>query len=219
MFALFTVIFGFIPYHAIGQTEPEVIINWKAQSYTPSSYFGKSLPISKTSIVASLEILQGGKFVDISKETIYWYVDNRLIFSGKGPQRVSFRAPEQLQGSLSLRVELPSYNGTSLIKAVTIPIVRPEVIIIAPSQEGKISLPSTTFTSAPYFFNITNPAELSFQWSINDEPAIPTGNPTMLTATIGGAGAVGSSLRIGLSVINPAYDFETAQSTITMTIR
>ncbi|MBI2623300.1 MAG: hypothetical protein HYW65_01870 [Candidatus Liptonbacteria bacterium] len=202
--------------HAYAQTEPQVIISWQAHTYTPPGYAGKALSTGGSKVSASLDVLHGGKLADLSGETFYWYLNNRLISRGRGLTSVSLRAPEELRGSFSLRVEALSYRGGALLRAVNIPIVRPEAVLAAPFPDAKVSSP-LSLRGIPFFFNVTDPLELVTRWTVNGAPASQTGNPTELTATI--QGAAGSALSIALSFLNPAFDFEAAQASATFTLK
>jgi hypothetical protein len=202
---------------AHAQTEPQVILSWRAKSFVPPGYPGKALAIAGTDIAASLDVLQKGKLVNLSSQTLYWYVNNQLVARGKGALTISFRAPEELRGEVALRVEIPSFAGGPIVRGVNIPIVRPEVVIEAPFPSGKASSP-VSVRGTPYFFNISDPLELLLRWTVNGEIASGGGDPTVLTATVSGAPA-SIPLSIGLTADNPESDFEVAQASVTLTIK
>ncbi len=135
---------------------PSLIITWKAHNSVPKSYLGKSLPIGKTLISAALQLVENNKLVDLSKNEVRWYMDNRLENSGTGLTNVSFSAPSLIDGSFLLRAVVLNYNKKELNQFLTIPITRPEAVIDGadPNHLRPIS----------YFFNIPSNGKLKIDW-------------------------------------------------------
>ncbi|MBI2888766.1 MAG: hypothetical protein HYY10_02465 [Candidatus Liptonbacteria bacterium] len=205
-------------------TPPQIVISWRADTYTPPGYAGKALPTSNSVIAASLDILANNKGTDLSGQLIYWYVNNRLAGSGKGRTSITFRAPSAAPDTLALRVEVPGYPGGAIIKSINIPVVVPESVIVAPLPLLRFTPPSTTLTGAPYFFNVRDPLLLKFEWGANYTalPAgqtdnAPKGDPRVLTLNLNPDAPKGAPVRVTLGITNPLREAEGAQSFITLT--
>ncbi len=205
-------------------TPPQIVISWRADTYTPPGYAGKAFPTSNSTIVTSLDIVTNGKSADLSGQPIYWYVNNRLAGSGKGRVSVTFRAPPSAPDTLALRVEVPGYPGGAIIKSINIPVVVPESVIEAPLPFLRFTPPSTTLTGTPYFFNVRDPLLLEFEWVANYAtlPAgqtnnTPKGDPRVLALNLNPDAPKGAPVRVTLGIINPLREAEGAQSFITLT--
>ena len=74
------------------QSRPDVVVTWNASSYAPGGYPGKILPSVGSTIRVSFEALSDGKFLNLSKQMIYWYLNDDLIASGEGVQDIVFKA-------------------------------------------------------------------------------------------------------------------------------
>ena len=100
---IFAVVFGGTIAHAQSAT-PQMVVTWQAYgSYVPPAYGGKALPNQESRLTASLELLSNGKLVDLSGQTIYWYLDDTLIDSGVGHQYIVFSPLAQRRHFLRLR--------------------------------------------------------------------------------------------------------------------
>ena len=142
---------------SLGETiTPILIITWKANNYTPAFYLGKSLPTAKTKIDVALQLLDNKKLIDLSKNDIRWYVNNKLEDSGLGLFNFSFTAPYLGEQSVLLRVVVLNYKGEEWNQFLTIPIVRPEAIIDTAD--------SAQLKPLPYFFNIPSDNKLKVDW-------------------------------------------------------
>ena len=116
-------LFFFLSNAQAQQARPQFLLTWQTQSYTPAQFQGKALPTANSQITASAELINGGKILDISKNTIYWYLNDNLLSSGAGAQTVVFNAPPTSDSDhLELRVQLPDYEGSTLLKTVNIPL-------------------------------------------------------------------------------------------------
>lgn len=180
-------------------------MTWETSgSYIPSFYQGKALPTYGSNITASLELVSPqGKLINISGQTIYWYLNDNLVGGGTGVQQVTFSPVGQAPNLLNLRVELPSYNGAYLVHAITIPMVLPEAVIYAPYPGGQFSQNPVTVTALPYFFNVTSPNDLSFSWSVNGQTGSNTENPEEADITLPSGTQSGTALAVSLGVKNP----------------
>lgn len=200
------------------QTRPQFLITWRAESYAPPQFEGKILPTANSPITASFELFDGGGLVDLSKQTIHWYINNRLVGGGRGVQTIKFIAPSDAPDILGLRIQIPEFPGGFLLKVAQIPIVRPEAVIEAPYPDGQFSNVPLTVKGTPYFFNVKDPTFLSFVWSVNRETPQTSESPSELVVDLNPDAVSGSSLNIGLTIQNPANRLDSSSSNITLTL-
>jgi hypothetical protein len=202
---------------AQAQAGPQFLITWHASgSYVPPSYSDKAFPTYGSKITASLALFSGNSFVDLRGQTIYWYLNENLIGGGVGVQTVSFPPLGTPPAILTLRVELPSYNGQLLTRQVQIPVVRPVAVIYAPYPQGRVSTNPVSVTALPYFFNTTSSDNLSFSWTVNGQPGANGENPQAAIITLPNGTSAGTVLGISLSVKNP-QDSTAASANINLT--
>lgn len=145
------------------QTQNDIIISWQAYNFVPYFFRGKILPTTGSSVYASVDLIQNNKLVNLSKSKIYWYLNNELISNSVGAQKINFIAPSS---NVNLRVELPDFG---LLKTITIPVVKPKIVINAPFPQKEIKTNYFELNAMPYFFNIPN-NDLDFLdvvWKIN----------------------------------------------------
>jgi hypothetical protein len=182
----------------------------------PAGYPGKALPTTLSPIVATVELLDQGKLVNLSEYEIFWYQNNHLIEKGKGRYRVQFRPPFAAPEEVTLRVEIPGY-ANPIIRSVNIPLVLPEVVIEAPLPLLRFRPPTVTVLGVPYFFNATDASLLEFSWAANDTPASTKGDPQALKISVNAGAAPQSTIRVALEVVNLLNSRETASAFITLT--
>ncbi|HVM77310.1 MAG TPA: hypothetical protein VMU07_04115 [Candidatus Paceibacterota bacterium] len=186
--------------HAAG---PQFFITWKASgSYAPSGFSGKVLPTYGSQITASLELISGGVPLDLSGQKIFWYVNETLIGGGLGAQSITFPPIGQAPTSMTLKVELPSYRGATLIKTILIPMVPPQVVLVAPYPGGQFSANPVTLTAIPYFFNVTSSASLSYRWTVNGQSSANAENPQIAQVALPNGTAAGTSFPISVTISN-----------------
>lgn len=197
--------------------EPGLFITWRAEtSYAPPGYRGKVLPATGSTISASLAIIENGKLVNLSGQTIYWYVNGNFVDGGVGAASVRFAAPGIAPNMIDLRAQLPDYNGTLTLKTISIPMVRPEVVIEAPFAGGKFG-GAITMKARPFFFGVSSAARIVFTWTVGSEDVTSLENPDILTLTPIQGTANGSLFSIRAAAKNPIRFSEIAGRTITLT--
>jgi hypothetical protein len=191
--------------HAQTASSPTFLITWKTTgSYIPSFYIGKALPTYGSKITASLELVSPqGKILNLSGQTIYWYVNDTLVGGGSGVQQVTFPPIGDAPNIANLRVTIPNYNGSYLIHAINIPMVLPEAVIYAPYPNGQFTQNPLTVQAIPYFFNIADPSGLSYAWSVDDQAGSNAENPETAQVTLPQGTQSGTGVSASLSVENP----------------
>ncbi len=64
---LFLILTGFFLAGAQAQTTgPQLMVTWKARTYAPPGFDGKIMPTANSAITASVELIDGGKIIDLS---------------------------------------------------------------------------------------------------------------------------------------------------------
>jgi hypothetical protein len=196
--------------------EPNFMITWETNSLVPNGFVGKVLPTANSQIVASLEIIDAGKFVDLSRITVQWYVDDEFVAGGAGVKNVTFKAPSFPGRTVDLRVQIPNYKNNFIVKTIEIPIVRPESIIEAPYPGGRFTTLSIQVRAVPYFFNVSSPNFLSYLWNVNGETPANSENPDVLNINLNPDAPQGSQIGVSLEIRNPYTDFESANKSINL---
>ncbi|MDO8664672.1 MAG: hypothetical protein Q7K44_03980 [Candidatus Liptonbacteria bacterium] len=191
---------------------PKLFLTWSSNTYVPPGFAGKIMPTANSQITASVELIDGGKIVNLSKQNVYWYGNNNFLSGGLGMQSVTFRAPDAAGGTIDLRVEVPNYSKGNQLKTVAVPIARPEVVIEPNFPSGRFSSSPLQLAGQPYFFNTTGPARLNFSWSVNGQTPSGSENPQSLNIKFGPTMTPGSTLSVSLSVKNTdsKFQYETA---------
>lgn len=186
VFLLIVFLTGVFPTAGQTQTELELIVTWQANTLFPSDYQGKAFPGPRSSITASIEAYQGGKWTDLSRASLTWVLDGKVIGRGEGMQELLFRIPARPAPSLTLKavVALPD-TGTSFNAFSVIPVLGPQVVIAAPFPERRVA-PQSRFTleALPYFWNAQSLGTIFFSWTANATQQRLKGEHT-ITLTVG----------------------------------
>lgn len=184
---------------------PQFLVTWKvARSYVPSSYPDKAMPTYGSVITASVALLSPqGKLINLSGQTIYWYLNNILIGGGAGVQTASFLPLDAPPTINTLEVDIPNYNGQYLIHTVPIQTTQPIAVIKAPYAGGEASVNPVVVTALPFFFNTVSPANLSYSWSVNGQQGTNAENPQTAAINLPAGTAAGTALSVTLTVTNP----------------
>lgn len=184
---------------------PQMVVTWQAYgSYIPPKYMGKALPNQESQLTASLTLLStGGKLIDLSGQTIYWYLNNTLIGGGVGKQYIVFPSIGTAPAFLTLKVELPNYNGNLLLHQIQIPLISPKAVIESPHPSGQLSGNPLILQGTPYFFYTSDPGALSYSWSVNGQSSAAAENPQTLQINLDPSTPSGSSLNVSLTITNP----------------
>jgi hypothetical protein len=178
---------------------PQILLNWKADSYIPDGFPGKALPAADSRITVGADLIDLGRRVDLSKYKVFWYIDDKFYQGSVGLSQISFAAPHFI-GATSLRVKVLVMDyGTGPGKTITIPVVVPEAVIQSSAPSLAASAAPFSLQAYPYFFNIEGPAQLNFNWKLNGV-SVGNQNPFIATAEMAQKGPS----RVELSVSNPS---------------
>lgn len=204
--------------NAQSAVQPQIFLTWQTNnSYVPSSYIGKILPNSDSFITASVSLIANGHPVDVSGQTIYWYVNDALVGGGIGQQNITFRARGDAPDIMTLRVELPNYPTGLLIYQNAIPLIQPAVVIEAPYPNGDFSGTQADVEALPYFFDTSSSAELGFTWTVNGQAVTGALNPQSLQVSLPQSTPSGYSVAIALAVQHGKDEVMVANSTANLT--
>lgn len=209
--------FFFIPpTHAQTASNPQFLVTWRSTaSSIPSNYPGKALPSYGSKVTADFELVSAGKVLNISGQTIYWYLEDTLIGGGVGVQQLTFPLFGTPPNTLTLRIEIPNYNGQYLIHTLDLPFANPAVVIYAPYSGGTFSSNPVDVTALPYFFN-ASPSQLTYTWAVNGQTGANAENPQTAEVTLPQGTPAGTGITVSLSVENPVGAVTAAaESTLT----
>ena len=199
--------------------EPQVVITWQAQNYTPSEYPGKTLPAGNSRVVASVSVMENGKVSNLSNQQVYWYLDDEFLRGGVGLQDISFRVDKLATESIGLRVKLPDYGPNLLVKTIEIPIAHPEIVVQSPFVGSEFSSSDFTLQATPYFFNISDPLFLKFSWDVNGQTPTSAENPNRLHITLPPGTPDGTPFTITATIEDTTDLFGVATKETTLTYR
>ncbi len=184
---------------------PQLLITWKALgSYIPPSYTGKALPTIGSRISAALQAFGVNGPVDLSSQTIYWYLNDDLIGGGPGVDQITFPPLGEPPDTLTLRAEIPSYPGGFLSHEVEVPLVNPQVVILSPFANGRTSENPVFLSALTYFFTVSDPFALSYVWQVNGESGSGSENPEVLKINFPANTPSGTNFDISVLVRNRA---------------
>jgi len=222
-FSIFYFLFS-IFYLADAQISPQFLISWQAENYAPNWYQGKILPTKGTPVEINFELIDNGKIADLSKTKVRWYVNDELVKNednGLGIKKIKIIIPDYAGQETEITITVVNYKGgEQLDKIIKIPVVRPEAVINVPYPDGKIGYGVSVLEALPFFFNISNLAGLSVDWSASEQQA-ETGaiNPWQLNLEVDPAAPPGFALRISATIKSFLNQMEFANKEINLLIK
>jgi hypothetical protein len=183
-------------------TGPEFMLTWQAaNSYVPPSYAAKILPNQESPVTASVALISPqGQPIDLSGQTVNWYLDDNFLGGGIGAQKITFEPYGSAPSTLILKVELPDYPTGLLVYETSIPVVAPVAVIDAPFPANTFSAVPVAVQALPYFFNATSVAPLAFNWSVNGQTVANAENPEILQISLPKNTPSGFALGISLAI-------------------
>lgn len=225
---LFVVFINWTPTSTNAQTQPNMFLSWHTETYTPPGYGGRPLPTANSLVSLTLDVIEGGKRVDLSPYAIRWYIGETPIKNGEGLDRITARIPNVVgEGTYKLRAQINNYKGQTLIKVVNIPVVSPKAVLVdstgspqvAPSQTGLLADTSLELEGVPYFFNAKRLSELVFEWTTNGKQFSDYENPdqNFLSVNTNKDAAPGETILVNLFIRNPLFELEYASYATTLT--
>ncbi len=153
--------------YAGAQSAPEFLVSWQAVNYVPPSYQGKIFPSRATPVQIGFDLIDKNRIVDLSTNDIQWYLDGEIIQYGKGLKSFLFNSKGI---DHEIRIAVLDYQGTRLDKTLTVPGLKPKVVIDARTPDNILGLGTHVLETLPYFFNVSNLQDLSFNWTSDNKP-------------------------------------------------
>jgi hypothetical protein len=207
---------------------------WTTNTYTPPDYQGKALPaygsVVEVSVIPNKSIKTG-----LASLVYNWYLDGQFkdSQSGKNRQKFTFRV-SALGGQQHLaKLKLTTEDGQELFSlSSAINIVTPQIVLY-PAETQTINFINAgasqtdmspgqekTFVALPYFFNISAPDALTYQWSFERQTINKIQDKNKFSVKVSsGELAESFSRQLSLLVFNPANEIQRATGLMTITIK
>jgi len=200
-------------------TKPELLLTWSADVFAPQGYSGKLIPSKGSTITAALELIDGGKIINLSPYEVRWYRGDNLFKKGKGLKRISLTIDVSESIGVPLKAVVVGYKGVEEEATMGIPAKEPELIIDAPYPLRRVSDATIELRALPYFFNIENISDLIFKWQANGiSPQGGSEASDILELTLSSP-ASGSTISVSVSAENTNDASEIKQANIILTIQ
>lgn len=216
LFALVGAVLLAGPFPVFAQTSrPDIVLSWRAQTYVPPFFSGKALPVGGSTVVVSVDAIQGGKFLDLSSQQLEWYVNEEPFHAGRGLRQISVGMPNILGSpTVAVNVRLPDYGDGFLGKTVEIPVSSPKVVLQHSYPKNQISS-SFAVRAVPYFFTVASPLDLSYAWTVSGAAPAGQENPRTLSVQVPGEALSGSTVPVFLVARNASAPSESAFGGVT----
>lgn len=208
---------------ARAQTVPvtQLFLTWKANNFYPSFFEGKAFPVAGTPITASLEAVRGGKFLDLARATITWFVNDKLADRGDGKKEILFTPKIAAGKNATIKAAVRfADQGNTEEASIQIPVLSSHIVANVPLPQ-KIIAPQSRFLleAFPFFWNINNLNDLYFTWTVNGEQKKATGENTLSLGIGTPASEYDKTLQINLLTQNLSNPLEFAQERFQLTIQ
>jgi len=215
-------------------TATDFVLTWLANTYVPPNYSGKALPTYDSFV--KVYVLPTTKAGLNPAPLIYrWYLDDQFddFASGENRQVFTFQTTKIAGGQHFVEVKILDKDEQELFALSTaVPVVLPQIALclvdknttnfslikpdenlLSPGQEG-------TFVALPYFFNISSPFDLTFQWSFDGQTISKTEEKNKFSIKAA-AGDLAESFTKNLAVlaVNPTDEIQRATGNIEITIK
>ena len=209
----------FFPAAVKAQAAPTVIAAWKTDSYVPASFPGKALPSKDSVVTATVEILDGGRFADLSGTEIRWLLDNDEFVSGFGKKTFQFRVGKEAESVHELKITV-LYRDAELINFLMIPVAAPEVAIDFKMYHYQIKRGESRLKAVPYFFNIADPKkDLDYVWSSGNQATEEAdADPDELIYEVSPETPIGDIINISVLARNIQKELELAGDSLTLVV-
>lgn len=215
---------GFIGQIGYAQTAPQFLVSWQANSYVPSWYAGKIFPTKDTAVEISFELLDDGKPANLSKIAIRWYINDKLVKNesdGLGIKYLKFIANDYPGQDTEIRISIPSYkNFGPLDEIITIPIVKPQAVIVASYPNKEIIAGKSVFEAIPFFFSVKDSKKIFYRWFVDNREVSDLGdNFKVLDLNIPSEAPKGTIINVKAMIKNLFKDLEFASANLNVEIK
>lgn len=203
---------------ANAQSSPEFLVSWRAQNYAPAWYGGKVLPIVGTPINVGFELINAGKIVNLSQNTVRWYINDELVKNesdGLGIKSLKTITSDDDNNEMRVRITIIDYAADILDKIVIIPVVKPEAVIDSPYLNNRIGTGSSVFKLIPFFFNVSSLNSLAAEWLANNISSRSSADSLwQLDLNVSSQTPSGFKINLGGTIENASRRLESATRTI-----
>lgn len=212
-------IIGGIIFKGANAADPEFMVSWKPNTYTPSYYQGKSLPIEDSYIDVSFEMISKnandfGKIIDISDKQVRWYINGDIVsrMDGRSKLRINNNMVSGSRIAVDIEVEYYNDKGNTYFprKRIEIPVSNPKVYILNKSKNSSLLENKLSFLAEPMFFNVNKLSSLIINWSVNRNSVEDNSQGFNLDINLGG-NIPYNKIDLGASVYNKDDGLEFAQ--------
>ncbi len=202
-------------------TNPEIIVTWKATNYAPANYKGKVIPTGQTPVVVSMAVLDNGTLADLQNSIVLWYINDELFKSGLNMHTITLSTQKFPGEKVFVRAEIQNYKNQDILKTAEIPTIPPEVVVEAPFPDRQTNARQIQLHATPYFFNVKNSTDLIYNWTINDQTAQANENPQDLFINMGATAQYPVQLEVTARAQDPRNTtlFNKALSKTTLTLQ
>lgn len=164
-------------FSAVRAAEPLAVFSWSADNSAPVWYPGKKIPNINSNISVGFELVGRGasdlgKIVNLKNNEARWYIDDNLITSGTGLQKITLPASSLAGENSSLRISVDFYDADTgsrsfINESFYIPVADPEIVLDFRGFAREVAKNGSVSVGAIPFFFTSNPATLS--WKVNDQ--------------------------------------------------
>jgi len=140
-----------------------VALVWKTDTFVPPEYGGKALPTAGSRVtVSALPEIRNENPDDLLYS---WYLDGESQVRSVGGEQDFTFVVAQTSGSVPVMVDVATPTGSLRIrKAITIPVVKPSVVLQPADAVSVARGAKTTVEALPYYFHIVTLNQLSYDW-------------------------------------------------------
>lgn len=169
--------------HGQSPPEREIILSWQALNFFPANYKGKPLATPFSPVRVGVELIENGKFVDISQYSITWRLDNAFLGKGINLKETSFLVKKSPGDSHFVHVSVEK-DGIKNESSIRIPVSPQTIVVDIPYPGHTIKADvENPIRAIPYFFNVQSLNEISFYWQVNERKEGGGSNNTLILKT------------------------------------
>lgn len=162
-----------------------LLLSWRSNAYTPAGFAGRVPAVGGGTILATMEIIDSGKAVNLAAYEVRWYLNDNLFESGMGKQTITIAVPQLHQDSMEVRVQVVGAPFQANEATISIPLGDPEVVLVNHNR-NVLRTGDNVVEAHPYGFNTTDSSNLLYSWSVNGQSPDATEDPRSLTISVDG---------------------------------
>ena len=211
----------------------DLVLVWSANTYVPPGYPGKALPTYDSMVkISTLPMTKAGENL---QNVIYnWYIDGAQGPSAYGEKAKDFlfKASTAAGSYHSATLKITDSDNNQLLSLTTIiPVTAPVTVLSmesSPSAAAYSSAAETAslspgqtavFAATPYFFNVSTPFSLNYQWTFDNAEITRTEEKNKFSVKIADGDIMEAFTKnLGVLAVNPFNEIERAAGDIKITI-